>query len=125
MAHELGHTLALAKFKSFVPDGWSTVAKADRSSVSLYGKTHLQEDFAEAMRFYLTTDGGTKVPYYLNRLSNRFEYIDVLMKMPPKVRTEALVQYKKNLVDNQGIYLFAGGSGGLFLADKGAHFDGK
>ena len=78
MTHELGHIVAARKYgPDMTPDNkWSDSIKSDSRRVSSYGNTNEAEDFAEAMRVYVETDGGTKSPGRLRRLANRFEILD-------------------------------------------------
>ena len=100
LAHELGHVLqntqcsrpTISKIirsigdvsnseeKMRVPKDWPDAVKKDGTSVSEYGDTNLSEDFAEAVRVYIQTDGGTKDPQALKDFANRFEILDGLMK---------------------------------------------
>jgi len=118
LAHELGHTLSIHKYHEFFSPGWKKAKKKDGVKVSDYGETTISEDFAEAMRVYLVSDGGTRVPYYANRFRNRFAELDKLMGMPPDLRKQALEAYKQNL-QNKGIYLLAGQGGTVYVALKG------
>ena len=98
LAHELGHVLhytqySLPTMSKIIPSGegalgdrmrvskgWPDAIKKDGTSVSEYGDTSLTEDFAEAMRVYIQTDGGAKDPQALEAFANRFEILDRLMK---------------------------------------------
>ena len=81
IAHELGHVLANARFGSSHPgEAWMSAINKDGSSVSEYGDTKPEEDFAEAIRVYIHTDGGTKNPKAMEDFTHRFEILDNLMQ---------------------------------------------
>ncbi len=78
--HELGH------FIDFFHSGtgrckkeWEEMKRLDGNSVSAYGDTNIGEDFAEAVKIYLLTDGGSIHPE-LGRTKhpNRFRFLDSL-----------------------------------------------
>ena len=117
LAHELGHVLQntqyslvtmskVTKSTSFEdmskqvekmknPKGWPDAIKKDGTSVSDYGDTKLSEDFAEAMRVYIQTDGGTKNPQALKDFANRFEILDNLMQASMAERKSLFDKFKK------------------------------
>jgi hypothetical protein len=75
--HEFGHLVAQKFWKtSNPPQSYINAAERDRYTVSEYGNKHWQEDFAEAVRVYLQTDGGKADPIARQRFSHRFAYID-------------------------------------------------
>ena len=85
LAHELGHVFHWNKFSRLEPEkNWLDAIKKDGTSVSKYGDTNSAEDFAEAMRVYIQTDGGTKDPQVMKDFANRFEILDKLMKQSIK-----------------------------------------
>ena len=95
LAHELGHVLHLKRFATMTPGkSWLGAIKKDGTSVSEYGDTKLQEDFAEAMRVYIQTDGGTKDPQALKDFANRFEILDNLMQKSIQERHPYLMHSK-------------------------------
>ena len=116
LAHELGHVvqhteyslpnLSVPKNVDFKdmqkaidrarnPKAWPSAIQKDGSSISKYGDSSEAEDFAEAMRVYIQTDGGTKDPEALNKYANRFEILDSLMKASMKDRQSAFSRFKK------------------------------
>lgn len=61
-------------------DGHSVFDYADGSIISVYNDTHLlQEDFAEAVRIYLESNGGLYHPELLDKFFNRFIALDEVM----------------------------------------------
>ena len=112
LAHELGHVLQNTKYsrppphitlkktseqldRMRNPKDWPEAVKKDGTSVSEYGDTSLTEDFAEAMRVYIQTDGGTKNPQALKDFANRFEILDNLMKASMTERKSLFDKFKK------------------------------
>ena len=114
LAHELGHVLqntrysipTVSKVKSTAdtleqlermknPKNWPKAIKKDGTSVSDYGDKNLSEDFAEAMRVYIQTDGGTKDPQALRDFANRFEILDNLMEASMTERKSLFDKFKK------------------------------
>ncbi|MCZ0932396.1 MAG: hypothetical protein OXJ52_04495 [Oligoflexia bacterium] len=77
------------------PRNWPTAIKKDGISVSKYGDTNLSEDFAEAMKVYIQTDGGTKDPQALKDFAHRFEILDQLMKQSMQKRASVFRRFKK------------------------------
>lgn len=118
LAHELGHVIAesggIAKSQPFVPLGWDNIKKNDRTSVSLYGNTNLAEDFAEAMKAYVATDGGTKNVTNLEKFKGRFQFIDSILETPIKKRSEIIRLWKERL-QKQNVEIFAISSGFAIL----------
>ena len=121
LAHELGHvlqntqysipTMRKIKFTGDTleqmermknPKGWPDAIKQDGTSVSKYGDTKLSEDFAEAMRVYIQTDGGTKDPQALKDFANRFGILDSLMKKSMKERKSLFSKFKK-VMEKKGV----------------------
>lgn len=84
MRHELGHIMdSQLLLYSDQPSmsisnswRWENAIKADGYSVSDYGDTRLEEDFAEAMMIYLESNGGLDVPFLLNKFPHRFAILD-------------------------------------------------
>ena len=130
LAHELGHVLQntqysipttskLLKSKNVqeqmermrIPKGWPDAIKKDGTSVSDYGDTKLTEDFAEAMRVYIQTDGGTKNPQALKDFATRFEILDSLMKASMTERRSLFNKFKKAM-EKKGV-AFVTSSGGF------------
>lgn len=90
--------LAAKKYGDTEPSGAYMRAKEkDNSKVSAYGEKAPAEDFAEAVRVYVETDGGTKNPAKLEKFRNRFQEIDSLMKVPIERRAEIVKIWKENL----------------------------
>ncbi len=80
--HELGHIMALAHYKSFTPnEKWLEATLADGIRVSEYGETSLDEDFAEAMKVYLATEGGLKAPHTRRQFLHRFAILDEILEV--------------------------------------------
>ena len=132
LAHELGHVVQHTEYsltnlsvlknvdfkdmrkaidKTRNPKGWSSAIQKDGSSVSEYGDSSEAEDFAEAMRVYIQTDGGAKDPEALNKYANRFEILDSLMKTSMKDRQNIFSKFKKAL-EKKGV-VFVTGAGAL------------
>ena len=111
--------LALEKYKNWVPKNWDRVRSKDGTSVSFYGSTDPREDFAEAMRVYLITDGGAASPYHLERFRHRFEVFDRILNMPVRVRTQVLRDFQEKLDDHSLNYTTTA-SGGVFLIYNGS-----
>ena len=99
MSHELGHIVAAKKYGALMrPDQkWLDAVKADGKKVSSYGNTNIEEDFVEAMRVYVQTDGGSKNPRLLRRLANRFKILDEIMKMDVDTRKEILEEFRSKM----------------------------
>ena len=96
LAHELGHVLHVKRFGTPDPGKkWLRAIRRDGTSVSNYGDTEPAEDFAEAMRVYIQTDGGTKDSQAMKDFANRFEIIDKLMKKNMQERTSLFNKFKK------------------------------
>ena len=89
------------------PKAWHSAIQKDGSSISKYGDSSESEDFAEAMRVYIQTDGGTKDPEALNKYANRFEILDSLMKASRKDRQSAFSQFKKAM-EKKGVVFVTG-----------------
>ena len=77
---------------------WLDAITADNRRVSLYGNTNSAEDFAEAMRVYVQTDGGSKNPRLLRRLANRFKILDEIMKMDVDTRKEIVEEFRRRML---------------------------
>ena len=98
LAHELGHVLHIRRFGTSDPGkNWLRAIKRDGTSVSDYGDTDPAEDFAEAMRVYIQTDGGTKDPQAMKDFASRFEIIDKLMKKNKRERASLFDKFQKAL----------------------------
>ena len=96
LAHELGHVLHIKRFGTPDPGkNWLRAIRRDGTSVSNYGDTKPTEDFAEAMRVYIQTDGGTKDPQAMRDFANRFEIIDKLMKKDMQERASLFNKFKR------------------------------
>ena len=96
LAHELGHVLHIKRFGTPDPGkNWLRAIRRDGTSVSDYGDTKPAEDFAEAMRVYIQTDGGTKDLQSMRDFANRFEIIDKLMKKNMQERTSLFNKFKR------------------------------
>lgn len=118
MRHELGHIVAEAKFGSATPDAkWLKAIESDGVKVSTYGETSTAEDFAEAMRVYMDTDGGVTNPAALQRFAGRFKILDEIMATDVQMRARIMSELKKRS-RARGISwaLAAGGAGGASLA---------
>ena len=103
LAHELGHVLHVKRFGTPDPGKkWLRAIKKDGTSVSDYGDTAAAEDFAEAMRVYIQTDGGTKDSQAMKDFANRFEIIDKLMKKNMQERTSLFNKFKRAMERRRG-----------------------
>ena len=121
LAHELGHVLQHTRYaiptvsklkdtegtieqldRMISPKGWPEAIKKDGTSISEYGDTRLVEDFAEAMRVYIQTDGGAKDPQALRNFANRFEILDELMQASMTERKSLFDRFKKAM-EKRGI----------------------
>ena len=95
MRHELGHTTAIHRRGEFTPDrAYIDAIKKDNNSVSWYGDSNNREDFAEAMRVYIETDGGVKNPELLRRYTNRFRVLDEIMQLDTSAREQILRDFR-------------------------------
>lgn len=104
LRHELGHILAIEKYGDQTPDeNWSRAINQDDNSVSEYGDTFNSEDFAEAMRVYFETDGGTRKPQMLKEYANRFKILDEIMQVDANVRKEIIEKLEQRM-SQRGIY---------------------
>ncbi len=75
--HELGHAVAVKNYGSSWPGpNWVLAATRDNLTISDYGSTSIDEDFAEAVALYLETEAGTKAPKVRRNYSHRFEILD-------------------------------------------------
>lgn len=72
----------------------------------------LVEDFAEAMRVYIQTDGSTKDPQALRDFANRFEILDELMEASMTERKSLFDRFKKAM-EKKGIAFVTSSSGVL------------
>ena len=78
--HELGHIIIHRRNGTYTPDQkWRDAIKADDTSVSDYGDTSVDEDFAEAMNLYLKTNGGIYYPNVARRYAHRFNILDEIL----------------------------------------------
>lgn len=115
LRHELGHVMSEKKYGTMDPPPVYLEAKAkDGNKVSNYGENSPAEDFAEAMKVYIDTDGGTKNPAKLEKFKNRFQEIDTLLKVPVGQRTEIMKIWKANLLKKR-IEATTTGSGLLII----------
>ena len=80
--HEIGHAMAWAYYGSLEPDiNWLKAALTDNKPVSLAGYDK-REDFAEAMRAYLATEGGLQDPAQQRKvLFHRFKILDKILQV--------------------------------------------
>ena len=67
---------------------WKDAILADGHSVSQYGDTKLEEDFAEAMMIYMESNGGLYHPLFLDRFPHRFAILDEVMGVEPFQRSQ-------------------------------------
>lgn len=85
MRHEHGHNIAHKFWGSTKPPAdWIAAARSDTYSVSHYGNQNWDEDFAEAIEFYLRAKAGTLDPNLRKSLIHRFQYLDRLFGLAPK-----------------------------------------
>ena len=88
--------LSVKRFGSSYPGKkWIRAIKKDDTSISKYGDTDPEENFAEAMRVYIQTDGGTKNPQAVKGFANRFKILDKLMKQSMQKRASLFKKFKK------------------------------
>ncbi len=86
LQHELGHVMAWANYQNFTPDRrWTEAIDADERPVSSYGQTHTAEDFAEAVRMYLASEGGLKNTLYRIKFRHRFAILDEILEVDPSL----------------------------------------
>ncbi len=104
--HESGHTFANNHFGTSMPDSvYHKAVEADGfSSISKYGSTKMEEDFAESVMFYILSNGGTSdvklvrpeqtfnysVGELQSKFGNRFQVIGDLMQSNQQFRKEAI-----------------------------------
>ncbi len=89
MQHELGHIVAVRKYGETKPNAeWLKAIEADKRKVSDYGNNSHAEDFAEAMRIYLETDGGARKPELLRKYAGRFKILDEIMNVDVSARQQ-------------------------------------
>ena len=82
LRHELGHIVALSFYDDFAPGGdWLEAMQLDNVRVSWYGETSPEEDFAEAVRVYLKSEGGLKNSLYRIKFIHRFALLDDILKV--------------------------------------------
>ena len=113
MEHELGHTVAHARYGSSTPDrDYIDAITRDNHRVSRYGETNYDEDFAEAMRVYIETDGGIKDPELLRRYANRFRILDEITELDTNTRTQILEDFRIRMA-RQRIFWTTTAAGGL------------
>jgi hypothetical protein len=77
--HELGHHIAWKVYGTRIPNNEYERAKSlDNQKISDYGETNLSEDFAEAVRFYLTArdQGENALNDFRIRYPNRSKILD-------------------------------------------------
>ena len=82
--HEFGHIMAFTHYGSIdgIPDQhWLKAIEADGNDISPQGREDLGEDFAEAMRVYLATEGGLQDPYQRQIFHHRFKILDQILKV--------------------------------------------
>ena len=102
--HELGHILAYRKYKNTRPDvDWEQAIAADDRSISLYGDSSISEDFAEAVRIYLASNGGVNNPKLLQQYAARFKILDEIMQLDVIAREEVVRELQAKMRE-KGIY---------------------
>ena len=83
--HELGHIMAFFRYGLFIreiPDQrWLKAIEADGNDISPRSQCCSEEDFAEAMRVYLATEGGLQDPYQRQIFHHRFKILDEILKV--------------------------------------------
>lgn len=98
MAHELGHIVAARRFGTTKPpEGYAFGKQRDGVKVSSYGENSLDEDFAEAMAVYIQTEGGLRQPELLEKFRGRFAFLDDVLGMGPRQRTEIFEEYRQRM----------------------------
>ena len=99
--HEIGHAMAWAYYGSAIPDWhlavsdkrWFKAIEADNTMVSPYGETKIEEDFAEAMRAYLATEGGLQDPVRQRKiLFHRFKILDEILQVDTRQLDEVVLE---------------------------------
>lgn len=112
MEHELGHIVASRHYGSTTPDAsWAAAIKSDGQQVSNYGSKAHSEDFAEAMRVYLSTDGGIKNPELLRRFAGRFQILDQIMGVDANARQQIIQQLRSQMA-RRNVYWTAASTAG-------------
>jgi hypothetical protein len=71
--HEVGHHVAFAQGKTFLPTTWEAAVKKDGVGISMYGFNGLDDDFAESYMFY---QGAKNNLDARKRYPNRFAVLD-------------------------------------------------
>jgi len=95
--HELGHLIAARYFniKFMPPDRWMDAIVRDRSFVSDYAQTKVEEDFAETVMKYIATDGGATDPALRQRFAERFKLLDDIFAVNPQEKVWVTTQIYK------------------------------
>ncbi len=90
LRHELGHILALKRYRKLTPSRrWLQAIKNDKTAVSHYGLNSAAEDFAEAVRVYLATEGGLKAPEKRRKFAHRFAILDEILDVDLAILRDA------------------------------------
>ena len=92
--HEVGHAMAWAYYDSMSPNRrWERAIDVDNTMVSPYGETDISEDFAEAMRAYLATEGGLQDPVRQRKiLFHRFKILDEILQVDTRQLDEVVLE---------------------------------
>jgi uncharacterized membrane protein len=115
LRHELGHIKAHHYLGSMDPGvAWDAAIKADGVSVSKYGDTSPDEDFAEAVALYLGTNGGMQMPSLLAKYPNRFKMLDKVFGVDSMSRQQVAAQLRSKLA-GVGVVIAGGSTGASIL----------
>ena len=113
MRHEFGHTVAFKFFGTgHPPPRYLAAMKRDARGISAYGDSALTEDFAEAVRVYLSSDGRRSAPILRRKFAARFEFLDELFKNEPSKLT--LVKKILGETTLPRLTIFSGATGFLY-----------
>lgn len=101
LRHEFGHMLAAQVFNSMTPPAaWKEAIKLDKASVSKYGDTMIEEDFAETVELYLRLEAENNLgdKRWL-KYKNRFAELDQIFHNDPQkhYRVARTIALKKQI----------------------------
>ncbi|MBC7385689.1 MAG: hypothetical protein H7301_05955 [Cryobacterium sp.] len=99
--HEYAHNVATKFFGGTMPpQDYIDAALLDAVPVSDYGTNSFAEDFAEAHRIYISSDGGAMNAPQRKKFKNRFEYLDRYYLSHP----EGLEAARVELIESMEIF---------------------
>ena len=88
--HEFGHIVANRHYGGWTPDErWKEARRADKFIV-IYAANSLSEDFAETVRFYLTSEGGLYNPRPRKLFARRFALLDEIFEVDRSLLEEVV-----------------------------------